>query len=61
MAFGPEFLPRWRAGGRGDGIQSFVPGDALEAAFALGADAPLGIQQARGRIFALQVLRHFAA
>ena len=33
---------------RGDGVERFVPGDALEAAFALGADAPLRIEQAVG-------------
>ena len=46
---------------RGDGVERLVPGDALEAAFAFGADAPLGIEQAVGRVFALEVLRHFAA
>ncbi len=45
----------------GDGVEGFVPGDALEAAFAFGADAALGIEQAAGGVFALQVLRHFAA
>src|SRR5262249_26774358 len=42
-------------------VERFIPGDALEAALALCPSAPLGIQQARGRIFALQILRYFAA
>ena len=45
----------------GDGVQRLIPADALEAAFALGAHAALRIEQAPGGIFALQVLRHFAA
>ena len=46
---------------RGDGIERLVPGDALEAAFAFGAHAALRVEQAAGRVFALQVLRHLAA
>ncbi len=46
---------------RGDGVERLVPGDAFEAAFALGADAPLRIEQAVGMILALEVVRHFAA
>ena len=46
---------------RGDGVQRIIPGDALEAAFAFGADAALRIEQALGVILALQILRHFAA
>ena len=45
----------------GDGIQRFVPGDALEAPLALGPDAALRIEQASRRIFAFEVLRHFTA
>ena len=60
MASGPNSAGH-RAQACGDGVQRLVPGDALEAAFALGADAPLRIQQPVGVILALQVLRHFAA
>ena len=45
----------------GDGIERFVPGDAFEAAFALGADAPLRIEQAIGVILALEIPGDFAA
>ena len=41
--------------------ERFVPGDALEFAFAFSADALLRIQQPVGRVFAFQVSRHFAA
>ena len=44
-----------------DGVERFIPGDAREAAFAFGAGALLRIEQAVGRIFALQILRDFAA
>ncbi len=60
MASGPNSAAMDCEAG-GDGVEGFVPGDALEAAFALGADAALGIEQAVGGVFALQVLRHFAA
>src|ERR1017187_8055022 len=45
----------------GDGVERFVPGDAREAAFAFGADALLRIEQAAGRVFALQILRDLPA
>jgi hypothetical protein len=44
-----------------DRLQSFVPRDAREAAAALAPGAPLRVQQAVRVVFALRVLRHFAA
>lgn len=46
---------------RGDFVERFVPTDAFKTAFAFAANAPLRIEQAQRRIFALQILRHFAA
>ncbi len=45
----------------GDGVESFIPGDALELAGTLGADSLLRIKQAVGGILALQVAGDFAA
>ena len=58
--FGAE-LVRDRAQAFGDGVERFVPGDALEASRALGAHAALRIEQPLRVIFALEILRHFAA
>ena len=58
--FGPELVRDGRKPA-GDGVERIIPGDAFEASFALRARTPLRIEQAGGRIFALQILRHFAA
>src|SRR5690242_19142141 len=44
-----------------DRIERFVPGDALESAFAFGSNALLRIQQAIGRVLPVQVLGHLSA
>src|SRR5271165_4281494 len=44
-----------------DGIQRFIPTDALKPSFAFSADPFLRIEQAVGRILAVQVPGHFAA
>src|SRR5512141_1077347 len=54
-------LPRDGGEALGDSVERFVPGDACETAFAFGADALLRIEQALGRVFALQILRDFTA
>ncbi len=47
---------------RGDGIERFIPRDALEAAFALCARRASADRASRSwRVLALQVSRHFAA
>src|SRR5438874_5374811 len=58
--FGSEFACN---GGEpaGDLIECFVPTDPLEAPFALRADTSLRIEQAVGRIFALEITADFRA
>ena len=46
---------------RRDGVEGFVPGDAGEAAFALGAGTLHGVEEAIGVVFALKVLGDLGA
>src|SRR5271154_100716 len=58
--FGTEFAGNSREP-FGDRVESFVPGDAGEPAFAFCADTLLGIEQAVWRILAFEVFRDFTA
>ncbi len=46
---------------RGDFVESFVPRDARKAAFAFRADAALRVEQAAGRVLALEIAGDFSA